>query len=95
MVIHNLVRETGLSTNNKVSAAQEASVPGTENLQEGPWGGREGGLMIIVIIIGMPEELDRRLLTGSGLSRRTTMMVVKLIMPSLPAQDVHFWTLQM
>ena len=51
--------------------------------------------MIIVIIIGMPEELDRRLLTGSGLSGRTTMMVVKLIMPSLPAQDVHFWTLQM
>ena len=28
-MIHNLVRETGLSTNNKVSAAQEASVPGT------------------------------------------------------------------
>ena len=43
MVIHNLVRETGLSTNNKVSAAQEASEPGMENVQEGgPWGGGEG-----------------------------------------------------
>ena len=27
--------------------------------------------MIIVIIIGMPEELDRRLLAGSGLSKQT------------------------